>query len=220
MKKAKGITLVALIITIVVLLIIAAVTINAVSGEKIIEHADNAAAEFERASTEENAMIGNIVSGMYDYARQSKYGIQNAYGFYFNREYKYVYTNEYDINHEKLINGYSTSTFYENGAILCILYEEVGFVEGSALHCYDMLGNEYFETESFSYNVPYTGTGTFNETYTLIVDNNGNVLERVEFPSGTATYSENTAAIGNDITLTFSNEGQTLISNGKTYILQ
>ena len=53
MKKQKGITLIALIITIVVLLILAVVTIGAVKEGGIIEHANNAANKYEEAKEKE-----------------------------------------------------------------------------------------------------------------------------------------------------------------------
>ena len=45
-KAQKGITLIALIITIVILLILALVTIGAVKDSKIIDHAQNASSEY------------------------------------------------------------------------------------------------------------------------------------------------------------------------------
>ena len=52
-KTQKGITLIALIITIVVLLILAVVTIGAVKEGGIIEHANNAANKYEEAKEKE-----------------------------------------------------------------------------------------------------------------------------------------------------------------------
>ena len=61
MKKTKfeeGITLIALIITIVILLIIAVVTIGAVKDSKIIDHAQNASSEYTIAKQKELIEIG------------------------------------------------------------------------------------------------------------------------------------------------------------------
>ena len=52
-KKEKGITLVALIITIVVLLILAAVAIGTVRNSDIIGYAKNAAGSFNQAKANE-----------------------------------------------------------------------------------------------------------------------------------------------------------------------
>ncbi len=59
MKKEKGITLVALIITIIVLLILAVVTISAVNEGSLFAHSNNAAAAYSAAQEEENTMISN-----------------------------------------------------------------------------------------------------------------------------------------------------------------
>ena len=57
MRGQKGITLVALIITIIVLLILAVVTIGAVKGSRIIDHAQNAATSYNSAKAAEEATI-------------------------------------------------------------------------------------------------------------------------------------------------------------------
>lgn len=58
MKKQKGITLIALIITIVVLMILAVVTINAVRDGGIIQHAQDAASEYTIAQEKEQIGLG------------------------------------------------------------------------------------------------------------------------------------------------------------------
>ena len=58
-KLEKGITLIALIITIVVLLILSVVTIGAIQESKIIAHAKNAATGYnDEKSKEESAIAG------------------------------------------------------------------------------------------------------------------------------------------------------------------
>ena len=59
-KQEKGITLMALIITIIVLLILAVVTIGAVQDSKIIEHAQNAGDSY--AIGQEKEQIGLALS--------------------------------------------------------------------------------------------------------------------------------------------------------------
>ena len=62
-KGQQGITLIALIITIIVLLILAAVTIRAVTGGNgILAHAKNARDKWEEAADEEEAMLGNLTN--------------------------------------------------------------------------------------------------------------------------------------------------------------
>ena len=62
MRGQKGITLVALIITIIVLLILAVVAIGAVTNDGIINYAKNASDDYNRAETEENAMLSNYMN--------------------------------------------------------------------------------------------------------------------------------------------------------------
>ena len=73
MRAQKGITLVALIITIVVLLIIAVVTIGAVTDSHIIGHAQNAGDSYNTAKAGETTnittaetILNNIVANIAD----------------------------------------------------------------------------------------------------------------------------------------------------------
>jgi len=72
MKKQKGITLIALIITIVVLLILAVVTIRAIKGESIIKYAHDARDEYQEGQAAEKDVLGQyeayIAEQTYSYA--------------------------------------------------------------------------------------------------------------------------------------------------------
>ena len=61
-KAQKGITLVALIITIVVLLILAAVAISSIQNDGILQYAQNAADNWNRAAANEQAMLGDYLN--------------------------------------------------------------------------------------------------------------------------------------------------------------
>ena len=61
LKRNKGITLIALILTIIVLLILAVVTISAVRGNGIVAHAKNARDLYRTKSEEENALLQNYL---------------------------------------------------------------------------------------------------------------------------------------------------------------
>ena len=61
LKEQKGTTLIALIITIVVLLILAVVTISAVNEGSIFAHANNAATRYSQEAERENALIHNLL---------------------------------------------------------------------------------------------------------------------------------------------------------------
>lgn len=64
MKAEKGITLVALVITIIVLLILAMVTVKVVLDSKIIPHAENAATDYQAAAEDENLALQNAANTM------------------------------------------------------------------------------------------------------------------------------------------------------------
>ena len=64
-KKERGITLVALVVTIVVLLILAGVSISLVVGQNgIVKYAQNAKSNTEAAATAENSMMKNAIEYM------------------------------------------------------------------------------------------------------------------------------------------------------------
>lgn len=61
MKNNKGITLIALVITIIVMLILLGVTIKVAQDGSLFKHAANATSKTKQAATEENAILdGNI----------------------------------------------------------------------------------------------------------------------------------------------------------------
>lgn len=66
-KNFNGITLIALILTVIVLLILAAVTISAVKGDGIINYAKNSTDEYTQKQTEENT----ILQGYSDYINKN-----------------------------------------------------------------------------------------------------------------------------------------------------
>ena len=64
-KETKGITLIALVLTIIILLILAGVTISALSGDNgILNNATKAKEETEKASREENAILQGLLDEM------------------------------------------------------------------------------------------------------------------------------------------------------------
>lgn len=57
LRKEKGITLVALVVTIIILLILAGVSITMVSGNGLFGRASNAASKYSSASSAENSTV-------------------------------------------------------------------------------------------------------------------------------------------------------------------
>ena len=61
-KAEKGITLVALVITIIVLIILAGVSISAALNNGLIDNAKTARDEYANAATAENEVISNLMN--------------------------------------------------------------------------------------------------------------------------------------------------------------
>lgn len=66
MKNEKGITLIALVVTIIILLILAGVSITTLSGDGLFGRAESSAAKYQAASEAENSTISSILD-KYDY---------------------------------------------------------------------------------------------------------------------------------------------------------
>ena len=60
-KQNRGITLVALVITIIVLIILAGVSINAIINQGLITNAKTAAQDYETKAAEENTILENLL---------------------------------------------------------------------------------------------------------------------------------------------------------------
>lgn len=67
MREQKGITLVALIITIIVLLILAMVSISLVMNGGIIERANNAVHNYQASEQDEQRQLNDANQYMYNY---------------------------------------------------------------------------------------------------------------------------------------------------------
>ena len=66
LKQSKGITLIALIITIIILVILAAVSINAIYNMGIVGHAINGTQQYAQGAKDENAMLDETVTKLED----------------------------------------------------------------------------------------------------------------------------------------------------------
>lgn len=67
LRKEKGITLVALVVTIIILLILAGVSITMVSGNGLFGRASNAASKYSTASQAENSTVSWYEQQMANY---------------------------------------------------------------------------------------------------------------------------------------------------------
>lgn len=67
MRQQKGITLVALVITIIILLILAGISIASLSGSGLFDNARRAESEFGEAQNKENAILDDYQQWMENY---------------------------------------------------------------------------------------------------------------------------------------------------------
>ncbi len=67
MKAEKGITLVALVITIIVLLILAMVSISILTNHDVIQYANNATTSYNEAQTKEKTQLNQAAEEMEKY---------------------------------------------------------------------------------------------------------------------------------------------------------
>ena len=65
-KKERGITLIALIITIIILVILAAVSIRAITNMKIVDYAINGSQNYVAAGKNENNVLSNVTTSIDD----------------------------------------------------------------------------------------------------------------------------------------------------------
>ena len=106
-KTEKGITLISLIITIVILMILVGVTINAIKGDGIIAYADNAVDAYNQAQTEEGDILARYEQKIKDNLPKSgPVSIEGKYGYYF----KGINGEWYEFNKGTFENGVETGT--------------------------------------------------------------------------------------------------------------
>lgn len=81
LRTEKGITLVALIITIIVLVILAAVSIAAVYNSRVVDYAVNGATGYTQAAVDENNILSgteSLLDSTLDRINQILYGTQST----------------------------------------------------------------------------------------------------------------------------------------------
>ena len=110
LKKEEGITLIALIITIIILVILAAVSIRAVYNMGIVNYTVNGTQDYAKVAVKENQMLdstGNLIEDTVKRISAIETGhLMNQYGFYFDSPYSVTMPNNVKIS----------IIFKENGA--------------------------------------------------------------------------------------------------------
>ena len=158
MRRQKGITLIALIITIVVLLILAVVTIGAINDSNIINYAENAATDYEKAKTDENKALEGylgmieqslktedskdvaITADNYgDTIEYSAGGVEEWKVFYKDDSYVYIITSDY-LNNTLLPTTLNMNT---SGTYCAYWDSEDNFVSAGAIDIEERVASKY-----------------------------------------------------------------------------
>ena len=95
LTQEKGITFIALIITIIILVILAAVSVRAVYENGILKYAVNGTQRYIEAAVEENEMLDSIVAVLDNTTKkirdkETEHTSLNEYGFYFDIPYSII----------------------------------------------------------------------------------------------------------------------------------
>ena len=128
LKQNNGITLIALVITIIVMLILAAVSITMAVNGGLFNYAKQASEETKTARDEELTLGSGIVSGktIDEWVSDGTTPVKNQYGFYYETPYS-VNLSE-DVKVSVVFKETGTIEFYTNNMSDKIEYWSIGFV--------------------------------------------------------------------------------------------
>ena len=157
MKKESGITLIALIITIIILVILAAVSIRAVYNMGIVEKAINGTKDYAQASKDEENMFGKTENYIEDAVLKINETTKEEPPMVAFTQNDVEYTWEDVHNMAKIISGTSSITKTSESATITYKENNVTLQVGQEMNLKDTEGNEYGE---FSYIVRILGFNT------------------------------------------------------------
>ena len=178
----KGITLVALVITIIILLILAGVTITALTQTGLFEKAKQAKNAMENAQTKENATLSDYSSEINEYISSNRNDKENSQslinkddGIYNKREGGYIFnTSQNDIT-------------YTNNNIITLSesIENYNYIEFECDNNYSTEGYSYPFSQRYSVSQikeHYSNTNEFVYSNVFwIISNLGDHWNRVSF---------------------------------------
>lgn len=166
--KSKGITLVALVITIIILLLLAGITISQLTGSKLFEKAQLAKEKYENEQANEEAKLEDYKNIIEEHVNGS-----NRESTYFSLDYK----NTIDLTNT-LVNVGASYICNKNG----IVYVSVAHVDNSTNGLYTLrLKNSYTNFRCFFYQntlwFRHTGNFLVTEGDEIIVETNENNMK-------------------------------------------
>ena len=208
LKAQEGITLVALIITIVVLLILAVVSIGAVKDSDIMVHAQDAAGGYEQAKANELVIMQNSYENIIDSYSPEKI---NEYGFYYNKEYV--------IHNYSMKNDIVKVKFSEDGKAYIYSWQDHNCVEGDSFTFVDCLGVPVLTVDSIKYNKEYKAIGTNESQCTFIINSNGDTQAYFIIDKN-LKYESKKVSLGEYATYVFSEDGKSFGLGDKIFKIE
>jgi len=166
MKNTKGITLVALVITIIILLILAGVAITALTRTGLLENAKQAKSIVQNAEKLENQILVNHEKNIGEYITGQRDGSSNKVVLYDNVQGDVSGTLSQSINDFDFIivtYGSAIDADIYNSKIINPKYPvaEINFsVEGSAV-----FGNINLNNNKFNLTISYCSESSWNSRY-------------------------------------------------------
>ncbi len=221
-NNTNGITLIALILTMIIILILTAATINAVNEGRLFSYANNAATSYSAAAREENSIIAGYLFKLN--GSQPK-----PHSIYYNTPYVFRGTGTYNNQERPITVTFEINT--DNSISVTNLYE-CGLKEGEGSgSIYDGFGgrlvttkggNEELIISSIEYLTDYTGYNSLGLPVTVWYNNAGENWTMtipgaiVDIDTGTRTID-----IGNGaVTGTYSIDGKTINLAGRTFVIE
>ena len=188
MKNQKGITLIALIITILVLLILTGITLNLALGENgIIKKANNANEKYKEAANNEENKLEMLASGIEQYAYNNKVSMALNANDIFMKKLGNNPTNE-DI--ETAISKTIEET--GSGIAFCTIstQDDLEKIGKDAEH--PLEDAVYILTNDITLNGEWTPIGTENNSFSAVINGMNHNIENLNFN----TDSSNSGLIG------------------------
>ena len=155
MRREKGITLVALILTVVVLLILAVVSINAIQDTQIINYASNAGQAWNDAQRNENGFLQTYNQYLGNYSGTGNSGTTTP------TTVTFTITCGEDVRTYTAINGQTMKSWLDGSTNAGWDYMIISYSHGDDLHVFT--GQD---DSDWGFHVDLTETISANENFT------------------------------------------------------
>ena len=138
----------------------------------------------------------------------------NEYGFYYDADY--ICRDYFGSSYTNKV----TVTILKDGVAVLNTYQERNLAEGATVNFEDFAGNKTLTVSGVEYNKEYTATGALNSQCTNYLDDKGDVYGKFVISKDKMIYSDRNISIGGIINCTVSENGQSIVVNGKTFKIE